>query len=246
MDSFEQNRKAWDEAAREGGLWSTAVSPDEIARARTGAWKVVLTPTKPVPRTWFGELGGRDVLGLASGGGQQCPIFAAAGARVTSFDASEEQLALDRRVAAREGLALTTQQGNMRDLSVFADASFDLVFNPCSTCFVDDVASVWQEVARVLRPGGALLTGFTNPWYYLFDRDAFDRNQLVVTKKLPVVEETSGLVEHSHTLEAQLGGQLRAGLMLTDLYEDEWDDWAALHGVAPAFLATRAIKPPAW
>ena len=49
---------------------------------------------------------GRDVLCLASGGGQQAPLLAAAGARVTSWDNSPQQLALDRHVAEREGLAL--------------------------------------------------------------------------------------------------------------------------------------------
>lgn len=243
VDSYQHNRRAWDAYARAGGEWSTAVTPEVVARARAGEWSVVLTPTRPVPREWFGDsLNGGALLGLACGGGQQCPIFAAAGAVVTSFDASEEQLALDRRVAAREGLTLRCEQGDMTDLSRFADASFDVVFNPCSTCFVADVAAVWREVARVLRPGGALLTGFTNPWFYLFEVEAFDRGELRVVNRLPLCEEREGMIEFSHSFEAQLGGQLRAGLMLTDLFEDSWAEWRAIDGVAPAFLATRAIK----
>jgi SAM-dependent methyltransferase len=243
MTIYEQNRRAWDEQVREGNMWTQAVGPEVIARARGGDWSVLLTPEKPVPRAWFGELRGKDVLGLASGGGQQCPIFAAAGARVTSFDASDEQLAQDRRVAEREGLALRIQQGDMRDLSVFADASFDVVFNPCSTCFVAEVEPVWREVARVLRPGGALLTGFVNPWFYLFDEAAFDRGELVVSNSLPVREQRGSMVEMSHSFEAQIGGQLRAGLVLTDLFEDTWAEWKPLHRRAPLFLATRASKP---
>jgi SAM-dependent methyltransferase len=242
MDSFEHNRRAWNDEVRAGNMWTLGVSAERIARARLGDWEVLLTPTKAVPLVWFGELRNRDVLGLASGGGQQCPIFAAAGARVTSFDASDEQLAQDRHVALREGLELRTQQGDMRDLSVFADESFDLVFNPCSTCFVENVEPVWQEVARVLRPGGTLLTGFTNPWVYLFEANAFDRGELNVTNRLPVGELRGSMIEFSHSLDAQLGGQLRAGLKLTDMFEDEWDDWRALYGVAPAFVATRAVK----
>lgn len=242
VDSYEVNRRAWNAESAAANVWVREVGPDVIAAARQGDWQVVLTPMRPVPRAWFGELRGKALLGLASGGGQQCPIFAAAGAQVTSFDASDEQLARDQRVAARDGLTLTTVQGNMRDLRVFADASFDIVFNPCSTSFVDDVESVWHEVARVLRPGGVFMTGFTNPWYYLFEIAAFDRGELKVTKKLPVVEHSGGMIEFSHSFEAQLGGQLRAGLSLTDLYEDEWDAWPALFGVAPAFMATRAVK----
>jgi SAM-dependent methyltransferase len=189
MDSYEKNRRAWDAQVAAGNRWTLPVSPDVIARARSGEVEVVLTPTKPVPQAWFGDLRGRDVLGLASGGGQQCPIFAAAGARVTSFDASDAQLGQDRLVAEREGLSLQTQQGNMRDLSCFASGSFDLVFNPCSTCFVEDIEPVWREVARVLRPGGTLLTGFVNPWYFLFDVAAFNRGELRVVQRLPVALE---------------------------------------------------------
>lgn len=243
MDAFEHNRRAWNAAVAAGNRWTRPVGPEELARARAGDVRVLLTPTKEVPASWLGDLRGRDVLGLASGGGQQCPLFAAAGARVTSFDASDAQLAQDRLVAEREGLQLRTVQGDMRDLSALPDASFDLVFNPCSTCFVQEVEPVWREVARVLRPGGELLTGFINPWFFLFEIEAFDRGELKVTKRLPSREEADGMIEFSHTITAQLGGQLRAGLVITDLFEDEWSEWRALQGVAPALLATRAKKP---
>jgi SAM-dependent methyltransferase len=242
MDSYQQNRLAWNAEVIAGNMWTIPVSSELVARARAGDWSVVLTPTKPVPRNWFGEIHGKEILGLASGGGQQCPIFAAAGARVTLFDASDAQLATDQRIAARDGLTIRTVQGNMRDLSAFADGSFDLVFNPCSTCFVDDVESVWKEVSRVLRPGGALLTGFVNPWFYLFDDAAMDKGVLIASNKLPTTKEMHGGVEFSHSFEAQLGGQLRAGLSLTDLYEDSWDMWPTVSAVAPAFMATRAVK----
>lgn len=239
---YEQNRRAWNREVEAGNEWTQPVDSEVIERARRGDWSVLLTPTQAVPREWFGDLRGKAVLGLASGGGQQCPIFAAAGADVTSFDASDAQLANDRLVAERDGLPLRTVQGDMADLSVFADESFDLVFNPCSTCFVEDVEPVWREVVRVLRPGGVLLAGFVNPWFYLFDIPRFDRGELAITKRLPVVEEHDGMVECSHTLDALLGGQMRAGLAVTGFYEDEWDAWEALYGVAPSTFATRAIK----
>ena len=107
----------------------------EIKAAKAGDWEVLLTPTKIVPQDWFGDIRGKDLLGLASGGGQQVPIFAAAGARVTSFDNSATQLAKDRLVAEREGLEVRFEQGDMADLSRFDDASFDLIFHPVSNVF---------------------------------------------------------------------------------------------------------------
>lgn len=244
VDAFEKNRRAWDAAVASGDRWTRPVSSEDIERARRGEWSVLLTPDTPVPRRWFGDLASSRVLALASGGGQQAPIFAAAGATVTLLDASDAQLAQDRMVAERDGLTLTTAQGDMRDLSRFEDASFDLVFNPCSTCFVDDIERVWREVARVLAPGGALLTGFTNPWVYLFDAARFDAGELVVVNRLPHSEELDGMVEFSHTFATQIGGQLRAGLVVTDMYEDTWDaQWAVMKGRAPCFMATRAVKP---
>jgi ubiquinone/menaquinone biosynthesis C-methylase UbiE len=100
------------------------------------------------------------VLCLASGGGQQGPILAAAGANVTVFDNSPAQLKQDQLVAERESLSIGTVEGDAADLSAFADASFDLIFNPVSTVFMPDVRAVWKECYRVLHPGGILMTGF--------------------------------------------------------------------------------------
>jgi len=82
------NRSAWDTQVARGNRWTVPVTRAAVAAARRGEWEVVLTPTRPVPRAWLGELRGRDVLCLASGGGQQGPILAAVGARVTVFDNS--------------------------------------------------------------------------------------------------------------------------------------------------------------
>src|SRR5688572_12933114 len=135
-DIRQLNREAWDRQVLKNNKWTIPVSPEAIARAREEDWHVLLTPAKPVPRHWFGDLTGRKVLGLASGGGQQMPLMAAAGADITVLDNSPAQLDQDRKVAAREGLTIRTVEGDMRDLSMFADESFDLIFHPCSNCFV--------------------------------------------------------------------------------------------------------------
>jgi SAM-dependent methyltransferase len=255
MDIREVNQRGWDERVKEGDIWSLPVSTEQLARAREGDWSVLLTSTKPVPREWFGELAGKDLLCLASGGGQQAPIFAAAGARVTVFDASPGQLHTDRRVSEREGLGLRIEQGYMDDLSRFGDESFDLVFHPISNLYAERVLPVWQEVARVLRPGGALLAGFMSPASYLFDPFEEDEGRVVLRFKLPYSDVSSlephelerilsenHTVEFSHSLEEQLGGQLAAGLQLTALYEDK-EPARPVAEYLPDMIATRAIKP---
>jgi SAM-dependent methyltransferase len=256
LDVLSHNRKAWDTAVDRGSEWTIPVEPEVIAAARRGVWQIVLTPAKPVPRTWFpADLSRLDLLCLASGGGQQGPVLAAAGARVTVFDNSPRQLGRDREVAAREGLALTTVQGDMADLSIFAGDTFDLIVHPCSNMFVPAVRPVWREAYRVLRPGGALLAGFTNPAFYIFDQQLMDDGVLQVRHKLPYSDLTSlGLAERQrylddlqplefgHTLEDQIGGQLDAGFLLAGLYEDIWEG-LALAEYMPVYIATRAVKP---
>jgi SAM-dependent methyltransferase len=228
-----------------------------IAAARQGQWSVLLTPQKPTPRQWFpADMRGIDLLCLASGGGQQGPVLAASGARVTVLDNSPRQLAQDRLVAERDGLELTTVEGDMGDLSQFGEAAFDLIFHPVSNIFVPEVLPVWRECARVLRPGGALLAGMLNPVLYIFDREAMDdRGELVVRYKLPysdltspslalrkrIVEENWPL-EFSHSLEELIGGQIEAGLRLDGFYEDR-DPRNVLDEYLPLFFATRALKP---
>ncbi len=255
MDILAYNRRAWDRQAEKGNRWTVPVGPDVIAAARRGDWQVLLTPTRPVPADWFPALAGLDVLCLACGGGQQGPVLAAAGAAVTVLDASPAQLARDRLVADREGLQVRTVQGDMADLSAFADGRFGLVFHPCSNCFVPDVRPVWREAFRVLRPGGVLLAGFCNPALYVFDDALAEQGKLVVRYAVPYSDVASLTDEErrrytekdeplvfGHTLEDQIGGQLDAGLVLTGLYEDRNPDHP-LAKFLPTFLATRAVKP---
>lgn len=256
MDIREHNRAAWDKLAEQANEWTRPVAPEVIARARQGEWSVLLTEQKAVPREWFPDLRGADVLCLASSGGQQAPTFAAAGARVTVLDNSPNQLARDRFVAEREGLEIITILGDMRDLSMLAAESFDLVFHPVSNVFVPEVRPVWREAFRVMRRGGTLLSGFMNPAFYLFTYDALDgKEPLTVKRKLPYADATDlpadeleklvaeGMpLEHSHTLSDQLGGQLDAGFHLVGLYEDYHSD-VSLSQFMPTYLATRAWKP---
>jgi SAM-dependent methyltransferase len=255
VDIRAYNRAAWDHAVETGNRWTVPVSPEVIAAARRGEWSIVLTPTKPVPREWFPPLAGLEVLCLASGGGQQGPILAAAGARVTVFDNSPRQLGQDRAVAERDGLTIDTVEGDMRDLSVFPNGRFDLIFHPCSNAFVPDILPVWRECFRVLRPGGVLLAGMCNPVLFLFDEDPTPEGDLRVKYSIPYSDLTS-LTEaerrkytdknepliYGHTLEDQIGGQLAAGFVLTAMFEDS-DPTRPLGPIIPSFLATRAVKP---
>jgi SAM-dependent methyltransferase len=258
LDILKYNRTAWDNEVKKGNKWTIPVSRDVVQKASEGDWRIVLTPTIPVPRAWFPPLKGADVLCLASGGGQQGPVLAAAGACVTVLDNCPSQLAQDRFVAARDSLSIQTVEGDMRDLSRFGDSSFDLIVHPVSNTFVPDVKPVWREAYRVLRQGGVLLAGFMNPAVYLFDwKVAETSGELYVKYALPYSDivdlddterkkrlEQDEPMEFSHTLNDQIGGQLEAGFVITGFYEDRQEpgDNDPVARYMATCIATRAVK----
>ena len=244
------NAKTIDSWVEEGWEWGVPISHEAFVRAQQGQWEVLLTPLKPVPKAWFPPLTGARLLGLASGGGQQMPLFAAQGAICTVLDYSERQLASERMVAEREGYAIDIVHADMTKRLPFEDGSFDVIFHPVSNCYVEDVYHVWRECFRVLGPGGILLAGMDNGINFLFDDD--EKEPLVLVHKLPFnplrdealykknMENNDGM-QFSHTLEEQIGGQLRAGFTLTDLFEDREN--GPIGQYYPQYLATRAVKP---
>lgn len=255
-DPLAHNSAAWDKQASAGNRWSVPVTAEEVARARRGDFATVLTPRKPVPKDWYGPLAGRKVLALASAGGQQGPLLAAAGASVVVFDASPVQLERDRAVAARDGLDLRTELGDMKDLSRFPDASFDMVYHACSNCFVPAVRPVWKEAARVLKPGGRLLSGFCLPHWFLPDEKKDEAGVIEIKYRIPYTDDQLAPEElarkvaakeplhFGHTLEDQLGGQTDAGLLIAGFYEDSWEPGvSALSDRIACFAASLALKP---
>ncbi len=186
------NRAAWDKQVENGNEWTVPFSDQVIGDARRGVWQILLTDSKPVPRDWFRELDGLDVLCLASGGGQQGPVLAGAGARVTAFDTSPRQLEGDRTVAQRHNLELTTVEGGMRDLSAFQSESYDLIFHPVTNIFVPEIRPVWSDAFRVLKHGGTMLAGIVNPIMCTFDNKLVDEQRVIQVKyALPYSDITS-------------------------------------------------------
>ena len=242
------NAAAVDRWVEEGWTWGVPITHEDYLRAAAGDWSMVLTPTKPVPRRWFPELRGCRVLGLAAGGGQQMPLFAARGAVCIVLDYSARQIESERMVAAREGYEIRALRADMTQPLPFADESFDLIFHPVSNCYIREVRPVWRECWRVLRPGGTLLSGVDHYVNFIVDEDEreivnhlpFD--PLADAAQRSKLEADGAGFQFSHSLEEQIGGQLEAGFTLLSLYEDT-NGVGRLHELnIPTFLAMRSVK----
>ncbi len=255
MDIARYNSEAWDREVESGNVWTKPVSAELIRQARAGQWKIFLTPAKPVPDNWFPKIEELRVLCLASGGGQQGPILAAAGARVTVFDNSRKQLEQDRFVAEREQLDIRTVRGKMTNLAVFSDSSFDLIVHPVSNTFVADILPVWKEAYRVLNSRGTLMSGFVNPLIYIFDYEEYEKRILKVSYSIPYSDieslpkdrlkrhfEAREPLEFGHSLEDQIKGQIDAGFIIKGFYEDNNGGKELFDRYIDTYIAIKAEK----
>ena len=253
MDYVKENSRIWDSRVENNDTWSIPVSSEIIANAKNGIWSIVLTPNKTVPPDWFpNDIKSKKILCLASGGGQQGPVMAALGAQVTVFDNSLKQLEKDEFVVNRDGLHINTIQGDMKDLSVFDNESFDFIIHPWSNCYVDNILPVWKECARVLKKNGVLISGFANPVEHIFDLGELEKGNLVVKHKIPYSDlehlddevvasicEKEGFI-FGHTLTDQIQGQIDAGVAIIGFYEDTGG--TVLDNFIYTSIATKAIK----
>lgn len=240
----EVNSKAIDKWVKEGWIWSQSISHEAFVKAQQGQWSVLLTPTKPVPHSWLGDLRGKRLLGLASAGGQQMPIFCALGAICTVLDYSDEMLAKEREVAAREDYSIEIIKADMTKPLGFEDESFDIIFHPVSNCYVKQVLPIWRECHRILRKGGVLLCGLDNGINFAFTDDESE-----LANRLPYdplenrrLLEEDDAIEFSHTIEEQLDGQIRAGFTFTNIEGDTNQDGRLASFNIHCFYMTRAVK----
>ena len=260
MDNYtEYNSKVIDQWTEDGWEWSVPITHEVFEAAKQGGWDVVLTPNKPVPHEWFlpflqnGRLDGIKLLGLACGGGQQMPVFAALGADCTVLDYSEKMLDAERMVSRREGYPIHIIRADMTQPLPFEANSFDIIFHPVSNVYIENVQPVWEECHRVLKPGGILLAGCDNGFNFLIEDDTeplkidyvLPFNPLRNPEHRKLIESMDEAYQFSHTYEEQVGGQLKAGFRLTDVFDDTNNTGALCRYNVPTFVATRAVKEDA-
>lgn len=233
---------------------TTVISHEDYVAAKNGTLNVSLAGIGTVPKEWFPPLKGANVLALACGGGQQCPVFAAHGAKVTVTDISSSQLAKEKYVSQREGYTIHIVRTDMSKPFPFADNSFDMIFNPISNCYIENIIPMWGECARVIKSGGVLMMAFVKEEFFLFEPDFRKEDFLISRHTLPfhplrdLTEEQIKQKQNaqmplafSHTLTEQIGGLIKAGFEITDIYEDR-DGGGLFDKYMDSYVAVRAVK----
>ena len=225
MDYRSANQQAWNQLADSDSLFARVATDEECRK-----------PMQTLDgRGWLPDsVAGLNVLCLASGGGWQSILYAAAGANVTVVDLSESMLRLDTREARRRRFQVQTVQTSMDDLSMFADESFDIVHQPVSTCYVPDLKPVYAGISRVLRSHGLYISQHKQP-VSLQISHRNERQQFVIGVEyyhegpLPQQQDTSyresGATEYLHRLEQIVGDLCLSGFVIEDLREPKRADY---------------------
>ncbi len=225
--THDHNRRAWDQRVRGGRIFARAIDDEQFREALADV-----------------DLRGRKLLCLAAGGGRQSVIYATSGAEVTVVDISAAMLELDRRAATARGLNIRTVEASMDHLPMLAEAEFDIVIQPVSTCYLPDVRSVYREVARITRPGGIYISQHKQPaslqagarpsaaGYELTEPYYRDGPLPAVTGSR---HREEGTLEFLHRWEQLVGEMCRAGFVIEDLAEPR-------HGDAQAAAGTFAYR----
>ncbi len=253
MDVTKVNSLAWDGEVKNNNWWTLIVDEEKIQEARNGKPEIWVTPTSNVPLSWVEPLKGKKVLNACGGGGQQTPILSAYGSYVTVVDISKKQLEQDRIALDRYSLEAELIEGSVLSLP-FSDESFDHVLNPCSLNFIEDLDGVYKEFHRVLKKGGSLIFGISNPILYIFDDKKIEK-KLKVKYTLPFSDTTSlsekelkkriskgDTVEFSHTLSSIISGLLSKGFIIDGFFADSSGSEPVDSFVSDSYLAFKAIK----
>jgi 2-polyprenyl-3-methyl-5-hydroxy-6-metoxy-1,4-benzoquinol methylase len=119
----------------------------------------------PAMLAFIGDLHGKTVLDAGCGEGYNTRLLARSGARMVGVDISPRMIELARLEEQREPLGICYELASFSDLSIFADASFDVVVSFMALMDGPDFESAAKEIFRLLRPGGELIFSITHPCF---------------------------------------------------------------------------------
>ena len=175
-------------------------------------------------------IGGRDVLELGCGTGKNTGWLAERARRVIAMDFSPGMLDVARTRLPRHGV--TFVQHDVRERWPVDDASVDLVIGNLILEHLSNVAPIFTEAARVLRPGGMMYSCELHPYRQLRGGQAH------------FTDEWSGEVVFApafqHTIAEYVNAAVASGLTMQRL--DEWTEAGAGSPAIPRLLSMQLVR----
>lgn len=173
---------------------------------------------------------GMTVLDVACGTGNAARPAARAGARVTGLDLTPRLLEAGRVKAAAEGLDIEWREGDAEDLP-FDDGRFDRVFSTFGHMFAPRHQQTADEMARVCRKGGVIVTATWTPEGVVGEIFKATGAYMPPPPDYASAPILWGREEHVRALLSKVATGFEFERQVT------WIDWESVEGFADFFMA---------
>lgn len=150
--------------------YSTAVADSGGAEVATYGTDL---PTEGELRL-LGDLDGKRILDLGCGVGTNAVVFARQGAKVIAVDPNAQCLGVARERADDAGVRVELHQAELADLAFLRSDSVDAAISVMALTTVEDLARVFRQVHRVLKPEAPFVCSFPHPAFAMFDPSGDD------------------------------------------------------------------------
>lgn len=127
----------------------------------------------------LGTLEGARILDLGCGTGRNAVALAQAGAKVLAVDPSPDLLAAARERAEAADVRVELHQAELAELAFLRSDSIDAAISVMALTSADDLARVFRQVHRVLKPEAPLVCSVPHPAFAMLDPTAPDPLRIV-------------------------------------------------------------------
>ncbi len=202
----------------------------------------------------LGPVEGRRVLDLGCGAGRNAVALAQQGAKVIGVDPSTDVLGRARERAEAAEVRVELHQAGLAELAFLRSDSIDAALSVMALATVDDLARVFRQVHRVLKPEAPLVLSVPHPAFLLLDPTASDplRVARAYDDAAPRTWELDGrdVVDHPRTFSDLFTTLQRANFRVDQVIEPTAAGQATTRGPGyadlmrsvPATLVLRARK----
>jgi SAM-dependent methyltransferase len=204
-----------------------------------------LTMMVAADREATGDVRGRSLLHLQCHFGMDTLAWARLGAVVTGVDFPPNAITAARELAARTGLGARFVEADVYATPDLLPETFDIVYTGGGAlCWLPDIRTWAQVVARMLRPGGVFYIREAHPVLWSLEDEREDA-ELVIARPYFEVEQpkrwdaepvwdadvpevTPTHYEWSHGLGEIISALIESGLVIETLREHQTCLWRAL------------------